>query len=62
MRTATRIVRSNRDKLDAFAFALLRNEVLERSEIDAIMADVEVPESEVPGTGLRVVAADGTAG
>jgi cell division protease FtsH len=61
MRTALRIVRSHRDKLDALAFALLRNEVLERPEIDAIMADVEQPESDVPGTGLRVVAADGSA-
>ncbi len=62
MRTATRIVRSHRDKLDAMAFALLRNEVLERSEIDAIMADVEVPEVEPGATGLRVVASDASAG
>ncbi len=43
---ATRIIREHRDKLDAFAFALLRNEVLERAEIDRIMADVAGPEVE----------------
>ena len=57
MRAAARIVRGHRDKLDAFAFALLRNEVLERGEIDAIMADVERPEAPAGLAGLRVVAA-----
>jgi cell division protease FtsH len=57
MREALRIVRSRRDKLDALAFALLRNEVLERPEIDRIMGDVERP-SVPAGTDLRVVAAE----
>jgi cell division protease FtsH len=57
MREATKIIRARRDKLDALAFALLRNEVLERGEIDRIMADVERPGK--PGsTDLRVVAAE----
>jgi cell division protease FtsH len=58
MRTAMRIVRTHRDKLDSLAFALLRNEVLERAEIDAIMADVERPELPSGTSGLRVVAAE----
>jgi cell division protease FtsH len=37
MRTALRLVREHRDKLDALAFALLRNEVLERRDIERIM-------------------------
>jgi cell division protease FtsH len=57
MREALRIVRVRRDKLDALAFALLRNEVLERDEIDRIMADVERPDAPA-GTDLRVVAAE----
>ncbi len=56
MRAALKIVRSHRDKLDALAFALLRNEVLERPEIERIMA--AVGRSETPTSGdLRVVAA-----
>jgi cell division protease FtsH len=58
MRMATRIVREHREKLDAFAFALLRNEVLERREIDAIMADAERPEAPAGASGLRVVASE----
>jgi cell division protease FtsH len=57
MRASLKIVRSHRQKLDALAFALLRNEVLERLEIDRIMADVERPQAPV-GSDLRVVAAD----
>ncbi len=57
MREAMKIVRGRRDKLDALAFALLRNEVLERAEIDRIMADVERP-SIAAGSDLRVVAAE----
>jgi cell division protease FtsH len=57
MRSALRIIRSRRDKLDALAFALLRNEVLERPEIDRIMADVEQPEQGAAAGDLRVVAA-----
>ncbi len=58
MRAATRIVRSHREKLDALAFALLRNEMLDRGEIDAIMADVERPDVPSGVSGLRVVAAE----
>jgi cell division protease FtsH len=58
MRAALKIVRSHRDKLDALAFALLRNEVLERGEIDRIMADADVPEAPA-GSDLRVVASEG---
>ncbi|MEA2171652.1 MAG: cell division protease FtsH [Solirubrobacteraceae bacterium] len=57
LRHAFRIIREHRDKLDAFAFALLRNEVLERDEIDRIMADVLQPDIR-GGSDLRVVAAD----
>ena len=53
MRTALRLVREHRDKLDALAFALLRNEVLERDEIERIMDG----ESQPGSTGLRVAAA-----
>ncbi len=56
MRAASRILREHRDKLDALALALLRNEMLERKDIDAIMADV--PRPEIKGAAdLRVVAA-----
>jgi cell division protease FtsH len=57
MRTAARLIREHRDRLDALAFALLRNEVLERDEIDRIMADVLQPDIR-GGSDLRVVAAD----
>ena len=58
MREAMRIVRARRDKLDAFAFALLRNEMLERPEIDRIMADVERPAQPAAAGDLRVVASN----
>jgi cell division protease FtsH len=58
MRSALKIVRSRRDKLDALAFALLRNEVIERPEIERIMADVERPATPA-GSDLRVVASEG---
>ena len=59
MRTALRLVREHREQLDALAFALLRNEVLEREDIDRIMGGSG---SSVAGsTGLRVVAATGDA-
>src|SRR3954462_3552182 len=38
MRSALRIITDHRDKLDTLASALLRNEVLERRDIDRIMA------------------------
>jgi cell division protease FtsH len=56
MRGAVRIITEHRDKLDKIAGALLRNEVLERRELDRIMEGV--PRLyRTPGRGLRVVAA-----
>jgi cell division protease FtsH len=56
MRGAARLITEHRDKLDALAGALLRNEVLERKDIDRIMEGV--PRLyRTPGHGLRVVAA-----
>src|SRR4051812_6109668 len=56
MRSALRIITEHREKLDKLAGALLRNEVLERHEIDRIMEGV--PRFyRTPGRGLRVVAA-----
>jgi cell division protease FtsH len=56
MRSAVRIITEHREKLDKLAGALLRNEVLERHEIDRIMEGV--PRFyRTPGRGLRVVAA-----
>jgi cell division protease FtsH len=58
MRGATRIILEHRDKLDHLAEALLRNEVLERKDIDRIMSGT--PRfARSPGRGLRVVAATG---
>jgi cell division protease FtsH len=55
MRGAARLITEHRDKLDALASALLRNEVLERADIDRIMDGV--PRLyRTPGHGLRVVA------
>jgi cell division protease FtsH len=48
MRAAARLITEHRDKLDSLAGALLRNEVLERADIDRIMEGVP---------RLRVVAA-----
>jgi cell division protease FtsH len=56
MRGAVRIITEHRDKLDQFASALLRNEVLERADIDRIMDGVPKLHR-TPGHGLRVVAA-----
>jgi cell division protease FtsH len=58
MRGAVRIITEHRDKLDKFAHALLRNEVLERKDIDRIMDGVPRLHR-TPGQGLRVVAARG---
>jgi cell division protease FtsH len=60
MRTASRLLSEHRDKLDQLAHALLRNEVLERRDIDAIMDGVPRLHRS-PGQGLRVVAAASTA-
>ncbi len=60
MRTASKIVREHRAELEALAFALLRNEVLERADIDAMMRDLHArrPELARPSGDLRVVAAN----
>jgi cell division protease FtsH len=61
MRGAVRIVNEHRDKLDRLAGELLRNEVLERGDIDRIMEGV--PRLyRTPGRGLRVVAASSEKG
>jgi cell division protease FtsH len=57
MRTAVRLLTRHRDKLDELARALLRNEVLEREDIDRIMDGVPRLHR-TPGRGLRVVAAE----
>ena len=57
MRIAVKIIREHRDKLDAFAHALLRNEVLERDEIEEIMRGTPRPVETHPAGNLRVVAA-----
>ena len=56
MRGAIRIITEHRDKLDRLASSLLRNEVLERPDIDRIM-DGTPRLHRTPGHGLRVVAA-----
>src|SRR5689334_12569886 len=56
MRGAVRIITEHRDKLDSLAGALLRNEVLERADIDRIMEGVPRLHR-TPGHSLRVVAA-----
>jgi cell division protease FtsH len=55
MRIALRLLGEHRDQLDKLAGALLRNEVLERADIDAIMEGV--PRRGRNRAGLRVVAA-----
>ena len=56
MRMAMRLIREHREQVDALAFALLRNEVLTRSDIEQVMGTGRHagPRST---TGLRVVAA-----
>ena len=55
MRGAMRLISEHRPKLDQLASALLRNEVLERKDIDRIMEGVPRFHRS-PGQGLRVVA------
>jgi cell division protease FtsH len=57
MRGAVRILTEHRERLDRLASALLRNEVLERPDIDRIMDGVPRLHR-TPGRGLRVVAAE----
>jgi cell division protease FtsH len=54
-RAAAKLISEHRDKLDEMASALLRNEVLERADIDRIMAGT--PRFRRAAGGLRVVAA-----
>jgi cell division protease FtsH len=56
MRGSVRLITEHRDKLDQLAASLLRNEVLERRDIDKIMDGVPRLHRS-PGAGLRVVAA-----
>jgi cell division protease FtsH len=56
MRRAVRLLTEHREQLDALAAALLGQEVLERADIDRIMAGVEARE-ETAGAELRVAAA-----
>jgi cell division protease FtsH len=56
MRSAVKIIREHRDKLDQLAEMLLRNEVLERADIDLVMDGTKKLYSR-PASGLRVVAA-----
>jgi cell division protease FtsH len=56
MRGAMKLISDHRPKLDQLASALLRNEVLERKDIDRIMEGVPRFHRS-PGQGLRVVAA-----
>ena len=58
-RAAARLIVDHRDKLDEMAAALLRNEVLERADIDRIMAGT-APFRRA-AAGLRVVAAEAPA-
>jgi cell division protease FtsH len=59
MRRAFRLIVEHREQLDALAAGLLRNEVLERDDIDRVMVGV----ARQPGgaRGLRVVAAESPA-
>ena len=56
MRAAHKIVREHRSELEALARRLLRDETIERDEIERIMSGVPRFER-MPGSGLRVVAA-----
>ncbi len=55
--SAHELITSHRDKLEEFARALLEHEVLERREIDRIMADVPRVDRR-PAPRMRVAAAD----
>ncbi len=55
MRRAIRLITDHRPQLDALAGGLLRNEVLERGDIDAVM-DGLVTRRQAGAHGLRVVA------
>jgi cell division protease FtsH len=56
MRMALRLINEHRPQLDQLAHALLRNEVLERADIDRVMEGIPRFHRS-PGHGLRMVAA-----
>jgi cell division protease FtsH len=56
-RTATSIIEAHRPQLDELAMTLLQNEVLERSDIDRVMAGVTRAPSRRPGIGELGIAA-----
>jgi cell division protease FtsH len=56
MRMAVRLINDHRPQLDQLAHALLRNEVLERADIDRVMEGIPRFHRS-PGHGLRMVAA-----
>jgi cell division protease FtsH len=56
MRMAVKLITEHRPQLDQLAQALLRNEVLERADIDRVMDGIPRLHRS-PGLGLRVVAA-----
>ena len=57
MRRAIRLLTEHREQLDALAHGLLRNEVLEREDIDRVMEGV-MTRRQSGSRGLRVVAAE----
>jgi cell division protease FtsH len=57
MRRAMRLITEHREQLDGLAAGLLRNEVLERKDIDRVMEGV-VTRRHAGARGLRVVAAE----
>ena len=59
MRMAVRLITDHRTQLDQLAHALLRNEVLERADIDRVMEGIPRFHRS-PGHGLRMVAARAT--
>ena len=56
MRRALKLLTGHREQLEQLATALLRNETLERADIDRIMEGVPRLHR-TPGRGLRMVAA-----
>jgi cell division protease FtsH len=56
-RAAVELIEGQRDKLEQLALALLEHEVLERDDIDRIMAGVPRMERRPGIAGLRMVAA-----
>jgi cell division protease FtsH len=61
MRRAVRLITEHREQLDGLAAGLLRNEVLEREDIDRVMNGVDT-RRQGGARGLRVVAAERSTG